>query len=574
MSQIRKQIVFNGRDDGVGSLMSRLRQSANELGRELLNEANTNSKTARDVVKYYEDQVRLLEKKNRLEYQSSKANIESQYRRYRDDDSLDQDKVKSEYKESIDQLNSDRREDDLQIELLRELIETTKLASKQEIDADKENSLREISAEEKRIGEAGPEFTSLAGRLRSQGGHKSDGELTGMYVQKSAEALEMIMNSQGGSGLLSGGLGMMGSLAKNPYILAATALIGAGTAGYKERASREIQSGTVAALSGRTADDIIAGDVGGTGVSKYGVRSLNVYRGDFLEKYLPSSIRAAGTSVGMESNAIRQIELDKAFALQTGTGDQLQKLTRSMEDVVDSQDLATQIYSSLYGTGALGANNTDMARMQDIMDGFIAFQEGQLMSTGSSDSQGTLGTLRMLQSMGGRFSRDDYSFNTMQSLSAGLSGGGTPEAEAIKFDVLRRLNPNKGFYELMMEKDKGINSEGFLAGVFDFVKSSGGDMNAQAMLMSQLTGNQVNRKDIWDLLQGNKTLDQIDSEISSKDVNIKRKALDASSSTEANNAWFKESFEDLKTTFGGKLKNMIDVMMQIQAGIPKTDNFK
>jgi hypothetical protein len=346
-----------------------------------------------------------------------------------------------------------------------------------------------------------------------------------------------------------------------------TGVIGTSVAALNIRAQREQSAGMMSALSGLSIDSILDQGIGGTEFGGYGAGTLGVSREDFLSNNIPSTIRALGTSRNAGRGALQSLEVQKGFGVDQSTVGTLDRLSRVMEGVAGSQALASKVYSSMYGTGALGQNNNDMARMQDIMQGFASFQEGQFMRSGTVDGTTTLGLMRSLQNLGGNFQRDDYAFDTINRLNSGLSQGGSPESNAIKFDVLRRQNPNKSFFELQMEMEKGVNSKGYLSGMFDYVKNTGGDVNSQSMLFDQLTGGSMRKKDIFDLISGKTSLDQINTEGDARDPSIQQRAASASSGAQAELLNFTESFKDAMEPVGEGIEELIKLVGEMNRKI-------
>jgi hypothetical protein len=566
MSQTRKEIVFSARDNGVASTMSRIKQSANELGRELVREAVANTSSAQDAVKHYEQQIRLIEKKNRLEQQAGRMRLEQNR-----DDQLGQkganrSQIQNSYKEQSSSLAKGGREDQVQVDLLRELIETVKLTSHQEIRSDNKNSLRSSGGTEMRaLGDAGSKFTSLSDTLHSERAGGSVGGQSQNQLGQNVARVATSMRNMANINDVAGGANAAGSMmAKaNPWVAAAAAVVGAGTLLHAARGKKEMSAGQMAGLSGMNSGSIIDAGYGGTSLGGYGPNDLNISREEFLSNNIPAAMRSAGTSVGAGQRGLRHAEIEKGMALSSGTAGSIEKLTRVLEGSSTAQITAAKVYSSMYGTGALGQGNQDMSRMQDIMSGFVGFQESQFMGSGVTDGSTTLGLMRKLQQMGGSFTRDDYAIDTVSRLNSGLSQGGSPEANAMKFDVLRKLNPNKSFFELQMEMEKGVNSKGYLSGVFDFVKSTGGDDNAQSILLDELTGGGMRKTDIWDMVTGNKSIDEINREQQLQDPNFQAKALSASSQAQSQADFAKETIDDVLVEGGKWVSELVESLGNI-----------
>lgn len=550
--QSRREIVFSARDNGVADMMSRLSQSANQLGRELVREAMENSSSAQEAVKYYEQQVRLIEKKTKLEQRSQRASAQSRFDRLSQQEGVDQDRLKKEFKQKLSEIQQGSREDQIQVDLLRELIETVKTTSQQEIKTDNQNSTREEdSMDRARLQDAGGEFVDLSDNLSTQQSQTPAKRNVGVRVssamrnvatqQDSVGAVNSVLEQANDIEMFGTGAGIL------------TGIIGTMVAALNIRAKREQSAGTLSALKQTDVDDVLDSEFGQTEFGGYGPGDLGISREQFLSQTAPSTARALGTSQGLQTRAMAGVEIEKAMATDQGTVQSIQQLTRIMTDVASAQELTTKIYSSVYGTGALGQDNQDFARMQDILQGVASFQQGQFMRAGSTDTSGTLSLLRGLQNLGGNFNRDDYTFDTIQRVNSGLSQGGSPEANAIKFDVLRRNNPKKSFFELQAEMEKGIGSENYLSGTLDYVKSTGGNINSQALLFDQLTQGQMRKDDILKILSGDMTLDQIQN----KQFDYRGQALKSTSPAQTQLLNFTEQFKDAMSPVGEGVETLI-----------------
>jgi len=563
MSTTRKEIVFSARDNGVTDLMSRLRQSANELGDELIREAQQNSQNAREAVQHIEQQIKLLEQRNKLEAKQRRAAIDRRYQSLSQVEGADQTSLRQQYRQQVAELRQASKEDQIQIDLLRELIETVKRTSQQEIREETSNSVREQAMLDRAfLQNSGGSFINLADSLAAESNDESDDTHSGKggsrrsdpFYLKAARSAKRFTNSSDGVTAINQELEQANDF---PFLGAVTAIIGASVGALAIRANRENSATSLAALSGMSVDSIMDSGIGRTGFGEYGPRRLGVSREDFLSQLMPSIIRARGSSAGGYDATMSALELEKSTGTSQTTITTLEKLTRVLTHVSNSQQLTTRVFSSLYGTGVFGKNNDDMARMDAVMSGFANFQTNLLMSSGATSTTGTLGLMRHLSNMGGNFNSDDYMFDTIRRLNSGLTSAGSPEAQAIKFDILRRQNPDKSYFELQMEMEKGVASKGYLSGMFNFVKQSGGDLNSQALLFDSLTGGSMRKKDIWDILSGSKSLDDIDLGAKKHQLDYQGRALASSSGAQAELLNFAEKFKDLISPIGEDVEKIV-----------------
>jgi len=551
---MNREIVFSARDNGVTSFMDKMRQSSVDVGRGILQDSMAQSKSAKEAISNYERQISLIEKKNRLERDSAKLDAE----RNRDaklgsaTTSTDRAAIDDKYKTTIKDIDRGTKEDKVQTDLLRELIQTVKTTSNQELRSDAITGQgQEDDLERFLSGADSTEFRKAAEQLRE--------EREGVSKDKKSGG--------GGGGIVAGAAGVAGSgsgdqaiqrtlgeVGKGPILGTIAGLIAIAVAGLTIRSQREKSAEQYAAMSGRSVGSIIDGPEGATDFfGGYGPSKLGVSREDFLSTNVPGAVRAAGTSRGGAERAMRHLEIEKALALTSGTGDTMAKLGRATGG--DATSMTNQIFSAMSGTGAFGGG-TDMARMQDIISGIMGFQEGELSRAGVTSMRGTLAGRRGLERLGGRFTRDDYSMQTLAQMNQGLTSEGSPEARAIKFDILRRQNPNKSFFELQTEMEQGINSKGYMQGMLNFVKGTGGDMNAQSILLDSLTGGAMRKKDISSILQGNMSLEDFDTQT----LDTKGRALSSTSRANEQLLNATEQFKDVMSGLGGGVEAGIEMM--------------
>lgn len=589
-NQIRREVVFSARDNGTESTIARIRESANQLGRELIDHATRTGLSAKDTVKYYEDQVKAIEKVNRATEKSRRSDLNKQFtaaerrgdpiklegpsRATSDEARLNEllNPKTQEYRDQLQNIEEESKEDQIQIDLLRELIETVKRSSEREVRQDNKNSIRETSSYDRQVlSEAGPQFQDLANRFNDKpSSSDSDKKEQSRYADFVSAIRGVTGSSNAAEAASAASSGMLGKM--NPIAMTIAAITGVGTLSLQNRASREMAAGSFAALSGQRAEDVVDSGMGATNLGEYGPSSLNVNREEFLSKYLPQAIKSAGTAESAEERTMRQIEMDKGFGLDEGTSSRLESLIR-VSGESSAQTLGAKIFSSLSGTGALGEGDNDMTNMNKYIQGFISLQERQLMRSGATESQGTLGAMRSLRQLGGNFEREDYVMDTVERLNSGLSDAGSPEAKAIKFDILRRQNPGKSHFELQTEMEKGVNSQGFLSGVFDFVKNTGGDINAQSLLMDQLTGGQMRKSDITSILSGKTSLDEIDEIQALQDPNIQSRARRASSSAGTQLEFTKEAMKDGMEKMGKWMSELIGVSKETNSKLGNLENY-
>ena len=114
-----------------------LRQTANELARDMIVSARQYSTSSKQVVQDIEEQIRLIEKRNRTGKEIEKTRIDSQF--------VSGQLSARQREEEIGRMSIESKTDDIQISLLRDIVDTIKQTAKDEIREDRVNVEKPIS---------------------------------------------------------------------------------------------------------------------------------------------------------------------------------------------------------------------------------------------------------------------------------------------------------------------------------------------------------------------------------------------------------------------------------------------
>lgn len=389
------------------------------------------------------------------------------------------------------------------------------------------------------------------------------------------EAIYDISSNQqqiGGAGGVPGGSGGIGGggissirpggnsflrMGKRGIALGAGAAAGFGLfktmLGETER--REMDLRQISAMSGTSVRDLFSQREGVGRNRRYDAQDLNVELSELNSQIVPASMRATGRSSNRRSDALRGLELEFGGGIGRDVVMGLQRLTRVIEDgnIGDPTQTANRVFGSLSGTGTFGADNKDLSQFNEIMSGFLQFQESRFAETGFAGSSDSFDLMRRLKLTGGAFERGDYMFRTMENISQGLSDTSNPSVQALKMGTLRRLNPDMNFAEIMAEMEKGTESKGFLRGTLKNVRSMTDDESMQSIFLRQLTGGKVSYNDALRMLKSDQfTQESLDRDVSDTGdrLDFKKRALDASSGTKAAADVFREGIGDVTSKLG------------------------
>lgn len=129
------------------STLRRLKASSDELFRGMVQSARAYSTSAREVLSDIENQIRAIERRNRADAEGRRLQVQER---------LQHGEIsEAQYKRDIQQITVESKEDKLQTQLLKELIETVKRQAREEIREDRANVERRIQ-ESRTVGVRGP----------------------------------------------------------------------------------------------------------------------------------------------------------------------------------------------------------------------------------------------------------------------------------------------------------------------------------------------------------------------------------------------------------------------------------
>jgi hypothetical protein len=531
MSSTRREVVFSARTDEVSQKLSRVQQQAEEVTRESIAGAMKTEQSATKVIAAYEKQINLLQRMNRMDAEKRKNELYEQRDVARSKVTTVEGKkdVDKEFGKKFQELAKDTRSDKEGILVLRDILAAIKDGDESIVDSNVDMS---------------QQTTEQLKQIVTGGGA---GQKSALHELKLREIQGKGKGGGGGPsamGIMRGGVGGLAALGIAGVAIGSYLKLLKG--GWDAGRDREVGLTDYSAISGQNNNFLSTYTGAGRGSGLYNkwmyngdgssAQSLGFGKEEYFQQ-LTSGTRAYGGSRGVtedNNRTIQGLSLRRGLGMEQGTVNTLERLTR----VLDKDDTAAQttqrIFSTMFGTGAFGDKNTDMTRMNELAQSYAQFQEQQFTRTGfTGGGNEWLNVRSQLEGLGGAFKRDDYAASTIQSLSGGLANQGGPEVQAIKMDILRKLNPNMSYFELQAEMEKGLGAEGFGAGMMDYVKGTGGDLNSKAILMDQMTGGSMNKSDIIKMLKGNVSLGSLGVEAETKDIKLMEKAKGATSDKDA-----------------------------------------
>lgn len=150
---VDKTVKINVDNSEVNRAQATLRQDTEQLARDMIRSARQYSTSSKEVLKDINDQIKAIEKRNKLDAEFRRQRVES----LRERGGL----TDAQYANQKNQIGRESRQDELQTRLLREIIDTIKHTSKDEIREDRRR-VEQVIQSSKTVGRLGVKGDELA----------------------------------------------------------------------------------------------------------------------------------------------------------------------------------------------------------------------------------------------------------------------------------------------------------------------------------------------------------------------------------------------------------------------------
>jgi len=459
-----RRISFSAVDNGVSTTLDKLRRSSQEISRGMIEEARKYSQSGKQQIEFIEQQIKAIERRNRLEREGREMSARETFQAGGS---------KADFAKTMGTLRIESEQDEMQIKLLRELIETIRLTSKEEIAEDKKSVIDRIQ-EQKR------------GFLSSM--------LFGKTALSPEDQLKTSLQEEilGDKGKAGGRGGVMGDVFAGTFLAnmlqRGLGMLNALPGARNEEAALSQILGGVPVLGGaygRSSEEQLSAEIGRTRLRGLGVRrrfGFSQFGFDMGEsaQQAESAMTAAGTS---NVNVGNFVALQRAFSLDPGLLQERLKVGRFS----GGQD---QLLSEITKLLAASGLQEDRVLFAELLRNQTQLVQ-EFGMTAETVNQGiATGVITMFNNVGGGFSmRDPRSMQRISQINQGLSRPGNDIMRAENFSVLRRMNPNAGIFDIMQMQEQGLQTPGFLQGVLGNISNRfGGDDQMAMMALQQRLG--------------------------------------------------------------------------------------
>jgi hypothetical protein len=200
---------------------------------------------------------------------------------------------------------------------------------------------------------------------------------------------------------------------------------------------------------------------------KYGLTAIEA-----MPLYTKMQQLSGGTQTDLKS----VIKYSNAYNLDR---DMLTKMSASDRfDESTFVDTAALIGKRMHGS--------DRADIKNVIESVDRLTQSQLSMTGSVNTTDIAGIALGLRGVGGAFS-GTLAAGTIQKMQSTMSGGGNEYMQAMKYSMIRELNPTANWWEIKEIQEQGIYAPGMMEKVLEKSLSHGNKQTGK-MLLKEFTG--------------------------------------------------------------------------------------
>lgn len=467
MAGTTKEILFSAKDNGVASTMSKIRQSAKEMGDAVAREASSTLRSQQDIIRGYEEQINLLRKKNAM-HRDTGGGQASQFQSSQIPTSGGrQQGIKNpEFAQAA-------KSDNEMVRLLKEISDQLKLQSR--VDAGQE--LRDAEGNKVIVGGAGG--TGRGGRdggeagEDSRGGRKGGGLFGGKGGGTGGAFLDVVSVAEGFRSLrkaptradqVSGAGDMLMNIPVVGWLLGGITKLAAlpfQIENDKIQARAEYQNNLqrISPLMGKRVSNFERENIGG------GVYQLGFSRDEYLGEIMPNMVEARGTAKNVEGRSWSWMKLQKGTGMDREALFGLERMgARNMRNRSGAADIVNRLMvagkemdSDAY---EYSGGYMNIADLRDDIQGFTQTQSRAFMRSGNmSNADKMLRLSSRLGQLGGAYSSDPrYKWGVVGNIDQSLATHHSGEAGAIQYSMLRQANPGMSRRKIDELVETGLDS--------------------------------------------------------------------------------------------------------------------
>lgn len=560
-------VTFKVAGNDVLSFMDRVKSKAAELTNDMLSNAQREAVSSREQLKIVEDQIKAIERKNRLESEaqrqnarqnrdfSKEGNIEAHNARVaaiqadpnlgmgmkgrkisesRENMEIANEQVDKDYKAFLASQRESERQDILQTKLLKDNIETIKQSTTVQVSQLRKNN-GELVDELNESATPMEEFARNAarekydqdkasGKKEKEGGGGIFSSLLGVdNINKLLSTMQIFTSTQNGFDLIkpaSQGTGqiigaILGGIAGSLIAPGAGTLMGAGIGG----GIGSTIGGGVGEFEQRramAAQEFLSSKFGYEATTQRSMPSIpdasaiGVSASEYLATLKQIAVATGSTQRAVESTN-DALEMQKGAGISQDVSNQFITLFRGTQ-----KDLSNLVGGVMQkGRGGMFAGG-DYTMLNEVLQKMASLQTSMQQSTEKVSTGATFDILNRFNSLGGAFkTTDPRSMGLIGQINSSLVNPGSDAGNAMSLMALRQNNPKMGIADLLAEREKGLSSPAYLRSMLQQVEAMGGDDQFKRMNIAGLLGvNQSAAKRIYEgragLMSGKVSAEEIE----------------------------------------------------------------
>jgi hypothetical protein len=489
------------------SKLKDLKRTATELANDMIRSSRQYTTSSKEVLRDLEDQIKLIEKRNRLDKETQISGVRTKFAAGEIN--------KGALQKGVTDIRTASQQDNLQVSLLREVIDTIKQTSKNEIREDRIGVEKRIRSDKtvNQLGVTGDPQLALQRTIQQ-------GLLGDLGEEESGQRgrFKAFGRFGRGTGRAFNTGAQLGTSRNEMYALAGlvglTPIIGQG----------------MSALANRF---LSAGETAETSMTSYATANMGMGYGGARKAW--SDIKGGSWAYGLGMNPSealsRRADIRRSIGFNVG-GDDFQQLMGA-EKFVGAGSVGQLAGVSRYGQGdivkvirVLEGNQRNVTRLTENIGAYVQASNAALNISSSVDEKMMAKTIMGVSRATGQ---SGIGLNQVTGAIQGLGGTGNPIVKSLMMRSFRQANPNASLFDIQAMMEDPLTNIGRGGGqFFENIKSMTGGGQMYKQVLHSVFGGKLSRTRIGEILQGGGDFTQIAKEAqSAQESGINLKSLAA-----------------------------------------------
>lgn len=468
-----------------------LGRSAKTLANDMIRQSRQYTTSSKEVLKDLEEQIRLIEKRNKLDADQQKTGLQTKFGAGQIS--------KSGLQTGLSSVRVEAQQDRLQIQLLREVIETVKATSKNEIREDRIGVEKQIRGDKtiNRLGVTGDPQQALKRTIQQAllgdiGEEETDQRSKFKTFGKFGKGAGRAFNTAAGLGTSKNELYALAG------VVGLTPVIGQGLSALANRFLS----------AGESAEGSMSGWAGANMGMGYG-KSARDWRG--------VKNTGLGISLGMDPSSLlsRRADLMRTMGKGMGTGDFMQ--TMGAESYIGSGNINQLAGVSRYGqgnmAGVIRVLEAGQRSTTTLTENVAAYVQASNTSLNISSNVNEAGMAKNIVGISRATNQSGRGLNQVTGAIQGLGKTSNPIVKSLMMRAFRQSNPNASLFDVQsMMEDPLANLQKGGGQFFENLRGMTGGGQMYKQVLHSVFGGQLSRTRIGEILDGGGDFTQIAKE--------------------------------------------------------------